>query len=144
MRAMTSITRKALAGAVLAGAIGSSGCYGLQKCVDPCWPERYNYKARTEVIAAFAPQVQNGHILDQTLYNTAFVAGTDELTNIGRDQIDTLVRRRPAPDPRIFLATARDLSYDPVNPGNYIEGRRTLDNARAASIQRYLAAQTAG
>ena len=141
---MTNLTRHALAGMVLAGAIGTCGCKTLGDCVDPCWPERYNFKARQEVISAFAPQVQNGHILDQTLYNTAFVAGTDELTNIGRDQIDTLVRRRPAPDPRIFLATARDLSYDPVNPGNYIEGRRTLDNSRAASVQRYLAAQTAG
>src|SRR5436309_33552 len=141
---MTSLTRKALAGAVLAGAIGSSGCWTTGKCVDPCWPERYNFKARQEVISAFAPQVQNGHILDQTLYNTAFAVGTDELTNIGRDQLDTLVRRRPAPDPRIFLATARDIPYDTANPGAFIETRRGLDNTRAASIQRYLTAQTAG
>src|SRR5262245_38956771 len=141
---MTSLTRHALAGMVLAGAIGSSGCWTVGKCADPCWPERYNYKARTEIIAAFAPQVQNGHILDQTLYNTAFVVGTDELTNIGRDQLDTLVRRRPHPDPRVFLATARDIPYDPANPATFVETRRNLDNARAASIQRYLGAQTAG
>jgi hypothetical protein len=141
---MTNLTRNALAGLVLAGAIGSSGCWTVGKCVDPCWPERYNVKARHEVVAAFAPQVQNGHILDQTLYNIAFVNGTDELTNIGRDQIDTLVRRRPYPDPRIFLATARDIPYDQANPSAFIETRRNLDNARAASVQRYLTAQTAG
>ncbi|HTK74197.1 MAG TPA: hypothetical protein VL371_03005 [Gemmataceae bacterium] len=141
---MTIFSRQALAGAVLAGAIGSGGCKTLGDCVDPCWPERYNYKARNEVIAAFAPQVQNGHILDQTLYNTAFVAGTDELTNIGRDQLDTLVRRRPYPDPRIFLATARDIPYEAANPGTFVETRRNLDNARAASIQKYVGAQTAG
>ena len=141
---MTIFTRHALAGAVLAGAIGSSGCKTLGDCVDPCYPERYNYKARNEVIAAFAPQVQNGHILDQTLYNVAFVVGTDELTNIGRDQLDTLLRRRPYPDPRIFLATARDVPYDAANPGAFVETRRNLDNARAAAIQKYIGAETAG
>lgn len=141
---MTIFSRQALAGAVLAGAIGSGGCKTLGDCVDPCYPERYNYKARNEVIAAFAPQVQNGHILDQTLYNTAFVVGTDELTNIGRDQLDTLVRRRPYPDPRVFLATARDIPYEPANPGAFVETRRNLDNARAAAVQKYLGAQTAG
>jgi hypothetical protein len=141
---MKRVTTKALAGAVLAGAIGSGGCYHYQKCVDPCWPERYSFKARQEVISAFAPQVQNGHILDQTLYNTAFEAGSDKLSEIGRDQLDTLVRRRPCPDPRVFLATTRDISYDANNPDTYAEVRRDLDNKRAAAVQRYLAAQTAG
>jgi hypothetical protein len=141
---MTNLTRHTLAGVVLAAAIGSTGCKTLGDCADPCWPERYNFKARAEVISAFAPQVQNGHILDQTLYNIAFMVGTDELTNIGRDQLDTLVRRRPYPDPRIFLATARDIPYDPANPGAFVETRRNLDNARAASVQKYLNAQTAG
>src|SRR5436309_16117298 len=123
MRTMKGIITKALAGVALSGGLSSAGCYHYQKCVDPCWPERYNYKARQEVISAFAPQVQNGHILDQTLYNSAFMVGTDELTNFGRDQIDTLVRRRPAPDPRIFLAASRDIPYDPANPRSYVETR---------------------
>jgi hypothetical protein len=137
-------TIKALAGTVLAGALGSGGCYHYQKCVDPCWPQRYNYKARQEVVAAFAPQVQNGHILDQTLYNTAFEEGTDRLTEGGRDQLDTLVRRRPAPDPRIFLATARDIAYDPNNPDGFVLVQRDLDNRRAGAVQKYLGASTAG
>src|SRR5438477_7172793 len=118
---MTNLTRHALAGMVLAGAIGSSGCKTLGDCVDPCWPERYNYKARQEVVSAFAPQVQNGHILDQTLYNSAFEAGTDKLTEGGREQLDVIVRRRPLPDPRVFLATARDVGFDAANPDRLVD-----------------------
>ena len=141
---MKGIVTKALAGAALAGGLSASGCENVQKCVDPCWPERYNNTARREVISAFAPQVQNGHILDQTLYNYQFVEGKAELTASGRDQLDTLVRRRPVPDPRIFLATARDIGYDPGNPDAYRAAQDKLNNDRAAAIQKYVGAQTGG
>jgi hypothetical protein len=141
---MKGIVTKLLAGAALAAPLTSTGCYAYQKCVDPCWPERYNAQARTEVIAAFAPQVQNGHVLDQTLFNNAFDYGSDRLNLSGMDQLDTLTRRRPMPDPRIFLATARDLSYDPANPEALVQARVDLDNKRVAAIQRYVSAQTAG
>jgi hypothetical protein len=141
---MKGIVTKALAGTALAGGLMSGGCYHYEKCVDPCWPERYNYAARQEVISAFAPQVQNGHILDQTVFNYHFEPGNERLTEGGREQLDILVRRRPAPDPRIFLATARDMSYDAANPEGYDKARRDLDNRRAAAVQKYLAAQTAG
>src|SRR5205085_1786375 len=141
---MKGIVTKLLAGAALAAPLTSTGCYAYQKCVDPCWPERYNAEARTEVIAAFAPQVQNGHVLDQTLYNAAFEPGNDRLTEGGKDQLDVLLRRRPMPDPRIFLATARDVVYDPANPDALVDARVDLDNKRAASVQRYVSAQTAG
>jgi hypothetical protein len=141
---MNGLVAKALAGAALSGGLLSAGCYHYQKCVDPCWPERYNYKARTEVVSAFAPQVQNGHILDQTLYNYQFDPGTDRLNDGGRDQLDALIRRRPCPDPRVFLATARDIPYDPANPEAFVEARRDMDNKRAAAVQKYLMAQTAG
>ena len=142
---MKGIVTKALAGAALAGGLMSGGCYRFaQRVVDPCWPERYEYAARVEVISAFAPQVQNGHVLDQTLYNYQFEPGSDKLTEGGRDQLDTLMRRRPYPDPRIFLATARDVAYNPDNPDALDAARRDLDNRRAAAVQKYLAAQTAG
>jgi uncharacterized membrane protein YgcG len=140
---MKGFTAKALAGMALAGGL-SSGCYHSEKCVDPCWPQRYNNTAEREVISAFAPQVQNGHILDQTVYNYQFEPGTDRLTVSGMDQIDVLLRRRPVPDPRIFLATAHDLAYDPANPEALTTARADLDNKRAASIQKYVGAQTAG
>src|SRR4051812_19110825 len=47
-----------------AGATGS--CKDLY---DPCWPERYNTLARRSVNHAMAPQVMNGHVLDQTVWN---------------------------------------------------------------------------
>ncbi len=141
---MKGFVRKALAGAALAGGLSAVGCEHAQRIVDPCWPERYDYVARREVISAFAPQVQNGHILDQTIYNYQFEPGTDRLTQAGQDQLDVLLRRRPVPDPRIFLATARDLGYDPGNPDALASARSDLDNRRAAAVQRYIWAQMAG
>src|SRR4051794_40688310 len=60
--AMKRLVTNALAGAALASGLSAVGCDTYQKCVDPCWPERYNQTARREVVSAFAPQVQNGHI----------------------------------------------------------------------------------
>jgi hypothetical protein len=126
------------------GALAAVGCTEGERCYDPCYPERYNYRARQEVLHAMAPQVQNGHILDQTMWNYFFDEGSDKLTEGGRDHLNGLVRRRPNPDARIYLATARDLAYDAANPQKYVDGRRDLDNRRVAAIQAYLGAQTAG
>ncbi len=142
---MKGLVAKAATAATLVGSLSSSGgCYHYQRVVDPCWPQRYNYTSRREVISAFAPQVQNGHTLDQTLFNYHFIEGSGELTDGGRDALDTIMRRRPAPDPRVFIATARDLGYDPKDPDKLVANRRELDDKRAASVQTYLAAQTAG
>lgn len=121
-----------------------TGCYRYIDLVDVCYPERYNAMARQEVIAAFAPQVNNGHILDQTVWNYHFEAGTEELNPAGIEHLDYIVRRRPQPDSRIFLQTARDLKYDPAAPESYINKRQELDAKRVTSIQRYLTAQLAG
>jgi hypothetical protein len=144
---MNGFMRNALAAACVAGGLASTGCFGggrLLNCKDPCYPERYNAAARQEVIAAFAPQVQNGHILDQTIWNYHFAAGTDQLTPGGMDKLDQLVRRRPEPDSRVFLATARDIAYAADDPNAYGEGRRELDSKRVIAIQKYLTAQTVG
>jgi hypothetical protein len=60
------------------------------------------------------------------------------------DKLDQLVRRRPEPDPRVFLATSRDITYNVDKPDEYAENRRDLDAKRSIAIQKYLAAQTAG
>lgn len=111
---------------------------------DPCWPERYNHQARKSVVDAFAPQVQNGHVLDQTVWNYMFNNGTDELNGYGRYKLDYMVRRRPAPDPHVFVQTAQDLTYDPADPDRLADARRELDQKRIATIQKYLNAQTVG
>jgi hypothetical protein len=122
----------------------SQGCYGYREIVDPCYPERYEYAARKEVHAALAPQVQNGHVLDQTVWNSHFEPGTDRLTAGGLDHLAYLARRRPQPDPIVYLQTAQDLGYDQGNPDKLTEERQDLDGRRIQAIQRYLSAQTAG
>jgi len=135
-----SLTMPALVG----GLAAASGCATNGKCLDICYPDRYEYAARQELNSAFAPQVQNGDILYHTMWNYFFDSGRDELNNSGRDHLDGLVRRRPFPSGRIYLATARDLTYDSLNPDKYAEQRRDLDEKRAATIQKYMQAQTAG
>jgi hypothetical protein len=133
-----TLTTTGLAAAML------TGCERYRNAVDPCWPERYNYTARKEVVDAFAPQVQNGHVLDQTIWNYMFAAGTDELNGVGTAKLDYIVRMRPAPDPQIFVQTAQDVYYDAAQPDKLPEARRELDQKRVAAIQRYLNAQTVG
>src|SRR5512138_3735550 len=105
-----------LVAAGLMGAAVGGGCFPYRNAVDPCWPERYNHTARKEVVDAFAPQVQNGHVLDQTIWNYMFDAGTDDLNGAGKYKLDYMIRRRPMPDPNVFLQTAHDIMYNPQEP----------------------------
>lgn len=146
---MKGFIARTLAAACLAGGLATTGCQsvreeGLGGLYDRCWPQRYNNTARHAVIDGFAPQVQNGHVLDQTIWNYHFETGTDKLTPGGMQKLDSLVRRRPNPDPNLFLATARDINYDAAEPEKYVEARRDLDLRRIGAIQRYLQAQTVG
>lgn len=122
----------------------AAGCNRYRDRVDRCWPERYNKTARKSLVDAFAPQVQNGQVLDQTVWNYFFETGTDELNGYGRSKLDYMVRRRPEPDPNVFVQTAHDLPYDAAMPDKQAEVRRELDIKRVASVQRYLNAQTVG
>jgi hypothetical protein len=141
---MNGFIAKALGAASLIGGLAAGGCVPYRERVDPCYPQRYNMVARREVIDAFAPQVQNGHFLDQTIWNYHFEAGTDKLSAGGLAHLNYLTRRRPEPDTRLFLATAHDIKYDPNEADKFVEARRELDTRRVAAIQRYLAVQTAG
>lgn len=146
MKGLIARTAAALCGVGLLTAAG--GCVSmsdrLRECYDPCWPERYNYMARKEVNDGIAPQVHNGHVLDQTIWNYHFEAGKDVLTPGGLDYLAYLARRRPCPDPCVYLQTAQDIPYDPAAPDKFVEARTDLDNRRIAAIQKYLSAQTAG
>lgn len=133
-----------LVAAGLMGAVVGGGCLPYRNAVDPCWPERYNHTARKEIVDGFAPQVQNGHVLDQTIWNYMFVTGTDELNGVGKYKLDYMIRRRPMPDPNIFLQTAHDVMYNPQEPDRYADQRRELDQRRVAAIRAYLSAQTVG
>jgi hypothetical protein len=122
----------------------SAGCYEYRNLVDPCYPVRYELMARQEVDAAFAPQVQNGHVLDQTVWNYFFEPSSDRLTPLGLDRLACLARRRPQPDCNLYLQTAQDLLYDQAAPEKMAEARQELDERRKAAVQRFLVQQTAG
>lgn len=117
---------------------GMSGCEHLRDLYDPCYPERYWYASRQNVHAGIAPQVRNGHILDQTVWNYHFECGTDRLTCGGMEQLDHIARRRPHPDTCVFMETAHDLCYDQCKPDEYVHARSCLDSKRVTAVKQYL------
>ena len=123
------------------GAAGGGAVY--RQFVDPCWPERYNATARNEVLAPFAVQVNNGNVLNQTLWNWYFEPGTDKLTGAGRAKLDSIAQTRPAPDTRLYIQAARDVAVTPENIDKVGATRDDLTSKRAAAIQRYMATQPA-
>jgi hypothetical protein len=111
---------------------------------DPCWPQRYNFLARQSVMEGFGGQVHNGHVLDQTIWNYHFEAGSDKLTPGGLEHLNYLARRRPCPDGTVYLQTAQDIVYDAAAPEKFVEGRLELNSKRQAAIHKYLSAYAAG
>jgi hypothetical protein len=138
------IRRGAPAACLTVGLALVGGCDVYRNLVDPCYPQRYEYAARQEIEEAMAPQVYNGHVLDQTVWNYHFEPGTDKLTVGGQEHLAYLARRRPCPDGIVYLQTAQDLRFDQQAPDKYAEARTNLDNKRVQAVQSYLVAQTAG
>jgi hypothetical protein len=145
---MVKLSTKLVGGAFLLGAALASGCghtgEKYNDLADQCWPERYAQESRKLVHANIEPQVQNGHILDQTIWNEHFDRGSEKLNASGMDKLDQLARRRPAPDTKIFLQTTRDLNYDAAKAEEYVTKRSELDGKRIAAIQKYLNTTTSG
>ena len=142
---MKGIVSKTVAGVCGAGLLAAAGgCYTYRDLVDTCYPERYEAVAQEEVKAAMAPQVQNGHILDLTIWNYHFVPGSEELHQSGLYRLNYLAQRRPSPDSVIFLQTAQDVAYNPAAPDRFAQARKELDKKREESIKNYLTARTAG
>jgi hypothetical protein len=132
-------------GAAVHSALSTVGNgHHVRNAYDPCGLERYSATATESVRSSFAPQVHNGMILDQTVFNYHFEQGTDKLLPGGLDKLDQIVRRRPEPCGKVMLATTRDISYDPAKPEDYTNKRQELDAKRIVAVQKYLTAQTAG
>ncbi len=140
---MNRLLRIFSVGAVLTGLFGSVGCMD-HALSDPCWPDRYSYQARSHVVNNYEPQIANGHTLDQTIWNEHFDRGSDKLNLSGQDKVDQLVRRRPHPDTKVYLATARDITYDPAKADEFAKTRADLDTKREKALRDYWNAQTAG
>lgn len=111
---------------------------------DRCWPQRYNALSHRAVNRLLTPQVMNGHVLDQTIWNHMFEPGTDQLNGLGLSHLQYVSRRRPEADRTVFLAAAMDLSYDAACPERYAGARQELDSLRVAAVQKYLTALNAG
>jgi len=143
---MNGFQAKMLSVATVAGGMFVTGCQSGDgfKHGDPCWPDRYANEARELTVASFQPQVDNGHILDQTIWNLHFEYGGEKLNGAGMDKLDQLSRRRPTPDVHIFLQTSRDIVYDSEKPADYAAKRVDLDTKRVAGIQKYLKATLTG
>jgi hypothetical protein len=141
---MNRFVRGAAAAVLAVGGLGSLGCMGGERYrnwVDPCWPERYNAAARDEVLAPFRAQVHNGNVMHHTIWNYYFEEGTDKLTPAGMAKLDSIARERPAPDPKLFLQTARDVAVAAPMVEKAPAMREALDGQRAAAVQKYMASQ---
>jgi hypothetical protein len=145
---MKGLIAKALAAACGTGLLALAGCCGTgegyDKLVDPCYPQRYEAAAKHEVNEAIAPQMMNGHVLDQSVWDDHFEAGTDKLTFGGQEHLKYLARRRPHADPVVFLQVAQDVAYDPAKPDAYARARAELTAKRQQAVQTFLGAYTAG
>src|SRR5438309_3352711 len=84
--------------------------------------------------------MSNGHLLDQTICNSYFELGSDQLTVGGMAKLGQLVRRRPAPDADVYIETAQDVPYDPANPDRLPQIRKEMDQKRIDAVQKYLQA----
>src|SRR5262249_15117812 len=141
---MNGLITKALAGAGLLCVVGCcSTCGNYHDLVDPCYPQRYEAMARHELHDAEAPQMENGHLLDQTVWDDHFEPGTDKLTPGGLEHLKTIARRRPHADPLVFVQAAQDVPYDPAHPDAYTKARAELTGRRVQAVQAFLGAYTA-
>ena len=140
---MNGIILKSMKAALLsAGLVTMVGCY--RDVVDTCYPARYSFVAHNTVCSALKAQVNNGHVLEQTLWSWHFEEGKANLNAAGMEQLDSLIRRRPQPDPVIYLATAHqpEVRYDPAAPEKFTALRADLNERRKDAIVKYVEAMT--
>ena len=107
-----------------------TGCFGYRDVVDPYYPKRYSVEARNSVRASLAPQVSNGNVLDQTVWDFHFETGKPELNAMGKDHLKRFARRRPAAQEVIFLQVAQNPDENANN--------KELNKARSENIKTYM------
>ncbi|MSR32530.1 MAG: hypothetical protein EXR99_13610 [Gemmataceae bacterium] len=122
------------------------GCFGYRDVVDPYYPKRYQVQARNSVRNLVNTQVENGAILDKTVWDFYFDKGTAELNNMGQTHLKRLAQERPAPCPTVFLQTAQSppAMVQPANPIAALRDARTLDQKRQETVVKYLNALCEG
>jgi hypothetical protein len=133
---MTRNMRRA-AVAIMLGGLAASGCHGTgaktaqpegwtryYNAVDPCWPERYNAQARANTIAPFAAQVNNGHVLEQTVWNWHFDTSSDTLNPAGQAKLDAIAHTEWPQTKRLGVDALRWMRNPPA--GELLRGRMTV------------------
>jgi len=118
---MNGFIKKTAAGLLVSAGLSSlGGCVLYRQIVDPCYPERYNYQARSSVREVANAQANAGHTLDQTVWEYFFDkdprTGEDlvtkdaktkdafvTLTPGGKEHLRYIALRPPVPDPVIYL-----------------------------------------
>jgi hypothetical protein len=147
---MNGFIRKAVAGSCLSAGLISflAGCEHYRNLVDPCYPERYNSMARHSTAEMLNAQNDKGHILEQTVWNWHFDpdpktgAASDKLNGAGMAVLQRISRTLPCPDFQLFLQNAQDIPYvDGVAPEKLVAARNSLNERRAAAIQKFMATQ---
>lgn len=135
------ILSKAGLGCAALAVLSVTGCYGtFHEVVDPCYPERYNCKAREEVRAFREMQEANGTAIEQTLYVHYFEPGKASLNDGGIAFLERVSHRRPAPETTIWIQSAQN-TYDldfTKEAGTIAQKRTDLDNARKALVEQFL------
>lgn len=127
-----TIVKLGLVGACLTGMVG---CFGYRDVVDPYYPKRYSVQARNGVRNSVAPQVKNGEILDQTVWNYHFQDDTADLHPMGAEHLKRLARKRPAPGSVIFLQTAQlNTTQGDADLKDLSHRRKQLDQKRSEKI----------
>jgi hypothetical protein len=125
-----------LVGACLTGMVG---CFGYRDVVDPYYPKRYSVQARNGVRNSVAPQVRNGEILDQTVWNYHFMDDTADLHPMGAEHLKRLARKRPAPCSVIFLQTAQlNTAQGDTELKDLGHKRKQLDQKRSEKIMEFM------
>jgi hypothetical protein len=114
---MNGFIKKTVASLCLGGSLATlAGCLKYKELVDPCYPERYSSQSREAVHDFKDVQAAQGHKLDQTVWHYHFETETDlktgepvptaKLHPLGIQHLDYLARRRPHPDPKVYLQTS--------------------------------------
>jgi hypothetical protein len=152
MTAMTRKVRAAAVAALTAGVLATVGCAGGPGAQarfqdlnnNNSWPERNSFLARQPVLHSFEVQAHNAAATNGVILNTYFETGSDKLNGVGRDKLDQLARKMPAPDATVFLQTANDVVYDEKAPEKTATARAELDDKRKVAVLAYLGARPNG
>lgn len=148
MTGKTRMFRTAVAVVLSAGAALTVGCAGpgLQESFQNVnnnngWPERNGVFARQAVLHPFEVQQNNATFVNDVILNTSFDSGSDKLNGVGKEKLDQLVRRMPAPNPVVVVQTSNDVVYDEKAPEKTVMARTELDQKRANAVLAYLNAR---